>query len=65
MRETQISQFFRYAKKTQIYLGPKKYRYVGDNKGFKTENIPELIAAIYPATYFAFKYESQKIFDRL
>ena len=29
LRETQISQFYRYAKKTQISLDPKKYRYVG------------------------------------
>jgi hypothetical protein len=30
LRETQIWQFCRYAKKTQISLDPKKYRYVGD-----------------------------------
>ena len=30
LRETQISRFYRYAKKTQISLDPKKYRYVGD-----------------------------------
>jgi hypothetical protein len=29
LRETQISQFYRYAKKIQISLDPKKYRYVG------------------------------------
>jgi hypothetical protein len=30
LRETQISRFYRYAKKTQISLNPKKCRYVGD-----------------------------------
>jgi hypothetical protein len=30
LREIQLSQFYRYAKKTQISLDPKKYRYVGD-----------------------------------
>jgi hypothetical protein len=30
LRETQISQFYRYTKKTQISLNSKKYRYVGD-----------------------------------
>jgi hypothetical protein len=37
LRETQISQFYRYAKKTQISLDPKKYRYVGDTSGFKAD----------------------------
>jgi hypothetical protein len=29
LRETQVSQKYRYAKKTQISLDLKKYRYVG------------------------------------
>jgi hypothetical protein len=34
LRETQISQKYRYAKKTQISLDLKKYRYVGDIAAF-------------------------------
>jgi hypothetical protein len=32
LRETQISQFYRYAKKTQLSLDLKKYRYVEEIK---------------------------------
>ena len=34
LRETQISQKYRYAKKTQISLDLKKYRYVVEIKDF-------------------------------
>jgi hypothetical protein len=35
LRISQNCQKYRYAKKTQISLGPKKYRYVGVIKGVK------------------------------
>jgi hypothetical protein len=34
MRVSEKYQKYRYAKKTQISLDPKKYRYVGDINGF-------------------------------
>jgi len=37
LRETQISQKYRYPKKTQLSLDPKKYRYVGEITSFETE----------------------------
>jgi hypothetical protein len=36
LRETQISQKYRYAKKTQLSLDFIKYRYVGDTAGFSS-----------------------------
>ncbi len=34
LRVSEICQNYRYAKKTQISLDPKKYRYVGEIKDF-------------------------------
>jgi hypothetical protein len=39
LRVLQLLQFYRYAKKTQISLNPKKYRYDGEicNRGKKKQ----------------------------
>ena len=39
MRETQISQFFRYAKISQLSLGLKKYRFVGEICIFESSDL--------------------------
>jgi hypothetical protein len=44
LRIPEKCQNCRYAKKTQISLAPKKYRYVGDNKGFETDKKPKKLA---------------------
>ena len=64
-RETQISQFYRYAKKTQLSLDPKKCRYVGDNTGLRTtktmyqkdqNTIIEKVGAQVPLLYAALQF---------
>jgi hypothetical protein len=46
----------RYAKKTQISLDPKKYRYVGDIAGFRTTMKPVLLRRYQYFMGKGFKY---------
>ena len=58
-------QNYRHAKKTQISLEPKKYRYVGDTSGFKTDSKPVVHSRYRKFSRQRNTFEMSKILKRL